>query len=450
MFDPRQLQQQRVLDQLAEFIRQRHADSQSQLLIAFGHDYLIDHSIQSLDGINLDALYHDLLNSWPFIERQQSARVATPQWQQVLGNTAPAYQNAFPSAYRDHFSTASAQQDIALLEQLRGPDGLTCSFSESTDQAPGRLHFKLFTTQDSLVLSDVVPILENLGMQVIGEHPYAINRADGQRFWIHDYTLAYQDAGDHALAHSSTLDSDPAQQKQLFQQAFIKTWYNDVENDPFNIQRAMMKELIQLQTRASWWLLRRRRNALSISACIADYQAGIEQTVATLARLQQCIPSQDRWQATFQRYTEVGVPEPLSAYTGASEGLYWLLDIIEAAAELGMEIADVSAVYFKLGEHLNLPWLDRQIRTSPATSHWQALARNSYRDDLDAQQRALTISALRDAKPGESPHATIAAWLEKHPAFIQRWQQVLADMQRSPSVDCAIFTVAINVLFELA
>ncbi|MFT5720503.1 MAG: NAD-specific glutamate dehydrogenase [Motiliproteus sp.] len=71
------------------------------------------------------------------------------------------------------------------------------------------------------MLSDVVPILENLGMQVIGEHPYAINRADGQRFWIHDYTLAGQDAGDHSLQHSSELDRNADGLKQLFQHAFI-------------------------------------------------------------------------------------------------------------------------------------------------------------------------------------------------------------------------------------
>ncbi|MEH6473326.1 MAG: NAD-glutamate dehydrogenase, partial [Halopseudomonas sp.] len=218
---------------------------------------------------------------------------------------------------------------------------------------------------------------------------------------------------------------------------------------PAEIQRAMMKELIQLQTRASWWLLRRRRNDLNIQSCIDAYQHGIEQTVATLDRLQQSIPSQDRWQAKFQRYTEMGVPEQLSAYTAASEGLYWLLDIIEVAAELKREVSEVSPLYFKIGEHLNLPWLDRQIRTYQATSHWQALARNSYRDDLDAQQRALTISALRDSDPAQ-PQAAIDAWLEKHRGFINRWQSVLSDMQSSPSVDCAIFTVAISVLFELA
>ncbi len=219
---------------------------------------------------------------------------------------------------------------------------------------------------------------------------------------------------------------------------------------PADIQTTMMKELAKLVTRASWWLLRRRRNDLNISASIGHFKTGIEHSVSNIERLQQTIPAQDRWHAMFQLYTDAGVPELLSAYTAASESLYWLLDIIEIATELNMKAIDVSPLYFKLGEQLNLPWLDRQIRTYRASSHWQALARNSYRDDLDALQRSLTLSALHNADPSESLHTCIDTWLDKHRTFIKRWHAVLADMQSNNTVDCAIFTVAINVLYELA
>lgn len=216
------------------------------------------------------------------------------------------------------------------------------------------------------------------------------------------------------------------------------------------IQAEMMKELSGLLTRASWWLLRRRRNELDITRCIDDFSGSIEQTVTSIEQLQQNIPSQDRWLARHQRYTEAGVPELLSAYTAASAGLYWLLDIIEVAAEINRDVGEVSPIYFELGERLNLPWLDRQIRTYQANNQWQALARNSYRDDLDVQQRALTISALRDLQPSDPPHATIDSWMETHGAFLRRWQSLREDIQSLPVVDCAIFTVAINVLFELS
>ncbi len=218
---------------------------------------------------------------------------------------------------------------------------------------------------------------------------------------------------------------------------------------PVSIQEAMMSELTKLLTRASWWLLRRRRNHLDIQACIADYRAGIEQTVASIEQLQQAIPSQDRWLSRFQQYRDNGVPEMLAAYTAANEGLYWLLDIIEVARELKREVSEVAPVYFQLGEHLNLPWLDRQIRTYQSTSHWQALARNGYRDDLDAQQRAVTINALRDLDPSAPADSAIEGWLTRHEVFLHRWHNLLTNMQSSTTVDCAIFSVAINVLLEL-
>ncbi len=215
------------------------------------------------------------------------------------------------------------------------------------------------------------------------------------------------------------------------------------------IQAEMMKELSGLLTRASWWLLRRRRNELDFARCINDFRAGIERTVASIEQLQQTIPSQDRWLARHQRYTEAGVPELLSAYTAASTGLYWLLDIIEVAAEINRDVSEVSPIYFELGERLNLPWLDRQIRTYPASNHWQALARNGYRDDLDAQQRAVTINALRDLDSASPAASAIEGWLAQHRVFLHRWEKLLTNMQSSTAVDCAIFSVAINVLLEL-
>ncbi len=215
------------------------------------------------------------------------------------------------------------------------------------------------------------------------------------------------------------------------------------------IQISMMKELAGLLTRACWWLLRRRRHELHIGPCIEEYRTGIRQAQGSMAQLQRIIPSPERWQTRYQRYTEAGVPALLAAQVAASKGLYWLLDIIEAARELGRDLQTVSEVYFRLGERLNLPWLDRQIRTFQAGSHWQSLARNSYRNDLDAQQRALTIRALRDRPVTESAASAIDDWTAAHAPFLHRWQGLQDEMQRGSQVDCALFTVAINVLSEL-
>ncbi len=215
-----------------------------------------------------------------------------------------------------------------------------------------------------------------------------------------------------------------------------------------SIQDTMLLELNKLVTRASWWLLRRRRPGSEIAACIDDYQAAVSTVTNSVERLQATIPGHNRWYDKFRGFTNAGVPELLAATTAAAEGLYWLLDIIDAASELDMDISALSPVYFSLGEHLELPWLDRQMRTYRASNHWQSLARDSYRDDLDAQQRAVTIGALKSNR--EQPKIAMQKWVQQHQPFLGRWQSIVDDMKNNPEVDCALFTVAINILSELS
>ena len=232
----------------------------------------------------------------------------------------------------------------------------------------------------------------------------------------------------------------------------IKTRWEEIENLDYQIsvetQEAMMGELTNLLRRASWWLLQHRRKDLNITTCINSYRPGIQQALFSIDQLQQIIPSQDRWLTKFKDFTDAGSPESLSLFTAAAEGLYWLLDIIEAAKELNSDLILVAQLYFQLGEQLELPWLDSQIRTFKAINQWQSLARDSYRDGLDAQQKMLTIQAARDAGPLTEDNTSLETWLQNHDRFISRWKSLLSDMRSTKTIDCATFTTAINVLRE--
>ena len=134
------------------------------------------------------------------------------------------YRQAFPAAYREHFNAGSAAADIEYLEQLRERRPIALSFYRQIEQSRDLLRFKLFAPGSALVLSDVIPILENLGMRVLGEHPYRIRLESGELFWIHDFSLEYR-AGDQ-------VDLDAV--KQLFQDAFENIWNGSAESDSFN------------------------------------------------------------------------------------------------------------------------------------------------------------------------------------------------------------------------
>ncbi|MGB0466245.1 MAG: NAD-glutamate dehydrogenase [Pontibacterium sp.] len=135
-----------------------------------------------------------------------------------------SYRYAFTSAYREHFSAASAAYDIQRIEALSDENPITMSFYRVLEQSSEMLRFKLFNADESLVLSDVIPVLENLGMRVVGEHPYAVRCSDGRQFWMHDFTLIYQGS------EPVVLDEVQA----VFQGAFANIWSGRAENDEFN------------------------------------------------------------------------------------------------------------------------------------------------------------------------------------------------------------------------
>lgn len=137
---------------------------------------------------------------------------------------ATGYRHAFPSAYREHFTPANAVFDIEHMERLAGGSALQMSFYRQLEKPRSQLRFKLFNADRPLVLSDVIPILENLGMRVLGEHPYRIVHSGGQETWLHDFILVYKDA--------ETVELEAVQ--KIFQDAFYSIWQEKAENDDFN------------------------------------------------------------------------------------------------------------------------------------------------------------------------------------------------------------------------
>mgnify|MGYP000436332020 CR=1 FL=1 len=215
------------------------------------------------------------------------------------------------------------------------------------------------------------------------------------------------------------------------------------------VQVEMMKDLMQLLTRGTQWLLRQHRDGLNLANCLETYKASLDQVVISAEQITSTIPA-NRMEGKYQRYIEAGMPERLSAFCSATESLYWLLDVIEVARDMDQDVAYVAKTYFSLGTSLNLVWLDLQIREFKAINHWQALAKNSYRIELDNQQRILTQSVLASGDEGASVEQRLETWQQDNNSLLERWHTTLRDIQNTKLIDCAIFSVALSVLLELS
>jgi len=132
------------------------------------------------------------------------------------------YSKAFPASYTECYSPHIALADIETIESLSEENQLGMLFWK-TDKS-NKLSLKLFHAEQTVILSDVLPILENMGLRIIGERPHEVKMRTGKHVWINDFDMTY--------AINKTVDID--QVKGVFQTAFTKIWFGEAENDGFN------------------------------------------------------------------------------------------------------------------------------------------------------------------------------------------------------------------------
>ena len=111
---------------------------------------------------------------------------------------------------------------------------------------------------------------------------------------------------------------------------------------------------------------------------------------------------------------------------------------------------EVAGVYFFMGERLELDWFSELILSSKIENEWQALARDTYLEDLEWQQRTLAIGALRHRGDDLNLLKCLNVWEKTEGRLVQRWRQMLTELHASPAPDFAMFAVANRELLDLA
>ena len=143
------------------------------------------------------------------------------------GNTLfDRYAAGFGAGYRDDHAPRAAVRDIELMESLGGggADALAMSLYVPLEAQPGRLRFKLVRAGELAPLSQSLPMLEHMGVQVLEERPYEIRRADSAMLWIDDFGMR--------VPGREEIDVEGLRAR--FQETVARTWRGDNDNDEFN------------------------------------------------------------------------------------------------------------------------------------------------------------------------------------------------------------------------
>jgi len=134
---------------------------------------------------------------------------------------ANRYGRVLPIGYIEEVSAPVAARDIAHLAALSGPEDLRLSLCR-TRPGEGGLRFKFYRQLDDIPLSDALPMMENMGLRVISEHPYRLT-VDGQPVYIQDFEV-----------ETANNDIDVDRLDENFEDAFAQIWRGNAENDGFN------------------------------------------------------------------------------------------------------------------------------------------------------------------------------------------------------------------------
>jgi glutamate dehydrogenase len=156
-----------------------------------------------------------------------------------------------PESYKAWVPAAAAVADLMRIVRLaQSGDAFSVKLYEPAGAAPGEERLKVYRVGSPIVLSDVLPQFQHMGVEVVDERPYEFlvpppvfkdpqgpgghvpEAGEGQvapitippHFWIYDFGLRRDTAGRPAGRLA----------KNLFQGALSALWLGKVEDDGFN------------------------------------------------------------------------------------------------------------------------------------------------------------------------------------------------------------------------
>lgn len=160
-------------------------------------------------------------------ERLKLALVQAETPDSHILETVQKYGEAFPTGYRENHTPKQAVYDIDKIEETLDTGRIAIDLYSTNECGDDELRVKMYHNGSPITLSDVLPILKNMGLQVVSEWPYKIKPAGLDRpIWIHDF-LAKLDAKHQGVEALNGM-------KAKFEEALQRIWHRQSGDDSLN------------------------------------------------------------------------------------------------------------------------------------------------------------------------------------------------------------------------
>ncbi|UNK47069.1 NAD-glutamate dehydrogenase [Arthrobacter sulfonylureivorans] len=120
------------------------------------------------------------------------------------------WKDAFPPSYRVDYEVEDALEDISRFRSYEGGEAEAAPVlhvyvpEKRTDVLAADARLKLYLPE-ARSLSNIMPILQNTGLEVLDERPFEIMTADGEDYFLYDFGLRYP-AGVDPIATGGLLE----------------------------------------------------------------------------------------------------------------------------------------------------------------------------------------------------------------------------------------------------
>jgi glutamate dehydrogenase len=139
---------------------------------------------------------------------------------------AEHYAAAFPESYKQAISPPDAINDIAIIEELQD-DSVKLVLGEVDDDRIAKLTWYLGGRSASL--SQLLPMLQSMGVVVLEERPFTVTRPDGLEVWIYQFKIS-----PHPTIPTTPVGPDRDDMAKRFADAVTAIWQGRIEIDRFN------------------------------------------------------------------------------------------------------------------------------------------------------------------------------------------------------------------------
>jgi glutamate dehydrogenase len=177
--------------------------------------------IPDVDTADLERRLTEASRSW---RDDFTSAVITEYGEEVGTILGRRYVDSFPEAYKEDYSARTAAVDLGRLESIIGDgpahEGIGLSLYERLDAGRGEARLKVYRIGPPLSLSELLPALSSMGVEVVDERPYELEGLERSSL-IYEFGLRYG-------------ESLPAGTRELFQDALRAIWDGENEIDGFN------------------------------------------------------------------------------------------------------------------------------------------------------------------------------------------------------------------------